>query len=162
MAAEFRALGIDRREAPRITDATLEFLHRCFAADEVESHGQRCLFRPRPARPPIIVGGAPPHALRRAARFGDGWMPMGNDPAALRPLIARFRDEMAAAGKPAPHVVMATSLPVDDGAAAAARAREFAAAGATEIVHGARYQDGDAFLRTVEVLARHVVPALRG
>src|SRR6516225_8721439 len=77
MEAEFRAVGVDRAQRGRITDQTLAFLHRCFAGD------------------------AAPHALRRAARFGDGWMPMRGDPAALRPLIAQLRQVMAAAGKPA-------------------------------------------------------------
>src|SRR5262245_42538770 len=77
MEAEFRALGVDARSRGRLTDATLSFLRTCFAADEVEANGQPFLFRPRPAPPPIFVGGGPPHALRRAVRFGDGWMPTG-------------------------------------------------------------------------------------
>ena len=34
---------------------------------------------PKPVRkphPPIIVGGAFPHGARRAARYGDGWIPL--------------------------------------------------------------------------------------
>ncbi len=80
MEAEFRALGVDRRRRGVISDATLEFLHRCFADDLVEANGQEFLFRPRPARPPIFVGGQPPHALERAVRYGDGWLPMVRDP----------------------------------------------------------------------------------
>lgn len=160
MEAEFRAVGVAARDAARVTDATLAFLQRCFASDEVEVNGQRFLFRPRPARPPILVGGAAPHALRRAVRFGDGWMPMTRDPAALADDVARLRDDMAAAGKPAPEVVVLTALPLDDSAAAAARALVFAAAGATRLVHSSRYQDADAFRRDLDVLASHVVPAL--
>src|SRR2546428_1800155 len=44
MEAEFRALGVAKARRGAIADATLEFLHRCFAADEVEAHGQRFLF----------------------------------------------------------------------------------------------------------------------
>src|SRR5262245_21132389 len=66
MAAEFRAVGVDPRRRGALMDETLAFLQRCFAADEAESNGQPFLFLPRPARPPIFVGGAPPHALRRA------------------------------------------------------------------------------------------------
>src|SRR5258708_2781806 len=99
MEAEFRAVGVDRRRRGAITDQTLAFLHRCFGSDTVEANGQPFLFRPRPPRPPIFVGGAAPHAFRRAAQFGDGWMPMGGDPAALAPLIEQLRRQMAAAGK---------------------------------------------------------------
>jgi len=162
MPAEFRALGIPRRERAAITDATLVFLRDCFAQDEVEAHGQRFLFLPRPPRPPIIVGGAAPHALARAARFGDGWMPMGREPEALRDDVARLRELMAEAGKAAPEVTVLTQLPLDDPPAAAARAQDYAVVGATGLVHGGRYPDADAFRRTIELLASHVVPAVRG
>ena len=160
MEPEFRAVGVARRDAPRVTDATLAFLVRCFAEDVVEANGQPFLFRPRPRRPPIIVGGAPPHALRRAVRYGDGWMPMGRDPDAIRPAIEQLRELAAAAGKPAPEVVMLTSLPVDDPPAAAARARAFADVGATRVVHGARYADAAEFARVADVLSTTVAPAL--
>jgi alkanesulfonate monooxygenase SsuD/methylene tetrahydromethanopterin reductase-like flavin-dependent oxidoreductase (luciferase family) len=74
MEKEFRALGVHPRRRGEITDNTLAFLHACFADDETEANGQRFLFRPRP---PIIVGGAPPHAIRRAVRFGEGWIATG-------------------------------------------------------------------------------------
>ncbi len=158
MAAEFRALGLARRDRAAISDTTLAFLRRCFASDEVEANGQPFLFRPRPARPPIIVGGAAPHALRRAARFGDGWMPIGSEPDALRADVARLRELMAAAGNPSPEVVVLTGLPLGDPAAAVARVRAYADVGATRLVHAARYEDADAFRRAVDVLATHVLP----
>src|SRR5262245_1683982 len=66
MMAEFRAVGVDHRRRGRITDDTLAFLDRCFAADVVEANGQPFLFLPRPERPPLFIGGAPPKAFRRA------------------------------------------------------------------------------------------------
>jgi probable F420-dependent oxidoreductase len=143
MEKEFRALGVDRQRRGTITDATLEFLHACFAADEVESNGQRFLFRPRPARPPIIVGGAPPHAIRRAVRFGDGWMPTSLHADVLEPGIASLRESMAAAGKPAPEIVLLQSLPVDQDEQLAARLGELAALGVTRIVHPWRYEHAE-------------------
>ena len=80
MEPEFRALGVPRRERGRRSDAALDFLHRAFADDVVVENGQPFLFLPRPARPPIYVGGNGEPALRRAARYGDGWFPMGGDP----------------------------------------------------------------------------------
>jgi len=53
-----------------------------------------------------------------------------------------------------------TGFPLGDPPAAAARARAYADAGATRLVHGARYEDADAFRRAVDGLAAHVVPAL--
>src|SRR5262245_48142991 len=112
MEAEFRAVDVPHNRRGRITDDTLAFLHRCFANDVVELNGQAFLFRPRPPRPPIFIGGMAPHALRRAAKFGDGWMPMGGDPDTLRPLIEQLHAAMGAEGKPAPEVVAMTALPI--------------------------------------------------
>ncbi len=160
MEAEFRALGVPKAQRGAISDATLEFLRRCFAADEVEANGQRFLFLPRPRRPTILVGGTPPHALRRAARFGDGWIALSADPDALRPAVERLRQMTVAAGKPSPVVVVLTALPLDDSAQAVARASAFVAAGASHIVHAPRYADVPSFARAVERLAAYIHPAL--
>jgi len=153
MAAEFRALGVDRRRRGALTDATLAFLDRCFAADVVEANGQPFLFRPRPARPPLFIGGAPPQAFRRALVHGAGWMPIGLAPEALGPLAARLRDDAAAAGLAVPEVAVLTRLPLDDPRAAADLLARYAAAGATRLIHGERYADAAAFLTVVERLA---------
>ncbi|NNL67901.1 MAG: TIGR03619 family F420-dependent LLM class oxidoreductase, partial [Myxococcales bacterium] len=105
MEAEFRAVGAERRRRGRDTDAALDLLQRCFAADEVEANGQPFLFKPRPARPPIYVGGHGEHALRRTVRYGDGWLPMGADPEKLAPAAARLAELAKEAGKPVPEIV---------------------------------------------------------
>ncbi len=153
MEAEFRAVGVPRNRRGAVADATLEFLHQCFASDEAEANGQPFFFLPRPARPPILVGGAPPHAFRRAIRFGEGWMPMANDPAALEAPIAELRAQALAAGRPAPEVAVLTTLPLDDRAAVAARVRAFADVGATRILQAGRYPDAAAFRRAMDTLA---------
>ena len=89
-------------------------MHECFAGDEVEANGQTFLFRPRPPRPPIIVGGAPPHAIRRAVRFGEGWIATSAHADVLEVGIASLREGMAAAGKPAAEVVLLRPLPLED------------------------------------------------
>ena len=152
MEAEFRAVGARRGDRGRVSDDTLAFLNRCFADDHAVSNGQPFLFRPRPARPPIIVGGSPPHALERAARYGDGWMPMARAPGQLEPAIAELGEMFARAGKPAPEIVVLTSLPLDDRVAATDLARRFAAAGATTLVHSFRYQETSEFEAVAERL----------
>jgi probable F420-dependent oxidoreductase len=160
MDAEFRAVGVATARRGAITDATLAFLHRCFGADEMETNGQPFLFLPRPPRPPIFVGGMTPHAQRRLLRFGDGWMPMANDPTPLAPVIADLRERAATAGRPTPEVVVLTGLPLDDPSKAAARARAFAEAGATRLVHAARYADAAEFARAADLMAGPVRAAL--
>jgi probable F420-dependent oxidoreductase len=57
---------------------------------------------PKPVQkphPPVIVGGAFPHAAKRAIEFGNGWMPIGGrgfDPLEMLP---RFRQMAAEAGR---------------------------------------------------------------
>jgi probable F420-dependent oxidoreductase len=147
MDKEFRALGVDPRRRGALTDRALAFLHECFERDEVEANGQKFLFRPRPARPPIIVGGAPPHAIRRAVRFGDGWMPTAMHADVLESGIADLRAGMAAAGKPAPEVVLLQSLPVEDDERLVSRLGELAALGVTRAVHLWRYRDAEEVAR---------------
>ena len=153
MDAEFRALGVERRRRGAIADETLAFLDRCFANDVVVANGQPFLFRPRPARPPLFVGGSPPHAFRRAIAHGGGWMPVGLPPDRLAPLVATLREQAAAAGAPAPPVAVMTTLPLDDTVAARALVQRYADAGATRLVHGARYADESEFRARLERLA---------
>ena len=160
MEAEFRAAGVAYARRAPITDETLAFITRCFAADEIEANGQPFLFRPRPARPPILVGGAPPHALRRAVRWGDGWMPIGGGADALRDPIAELAAMAAAAGKPPPVVTTMTTLPLDDPPRAADQAAALRAVGVTGLVHAWRYPDADAFARAADTMATHVRPGV--
>ena len=152
MDAEFRAVGVPRRRRGALSDEVLTFFEECFEKDEVESNGQKMLFRPRPPMPPLFVGGGAPYATARAIRFGGGWMPMGGDPKKLARPIARFREDSAAAGHPDPEVALITGLALDDRERAVAQAHELRAAGATRIIHGGRAPDAGTFVRTAERL----------
>jgi len=152
MQPEFRALGVDPRRRGAIADETLAFIDRCFAADVVEANGQPFLFRPRPPRPPLFIGGAPPHAFRRALAHGAGWMPTGIDPDALAPLAARLRAAATGKGLGPPEIAVLTRLPLDDQGAARDVLARYAAAGATRVIHGARYADAAGFLAMLDRL----------
>jgi len=160
MAPEFRALGVPRAERGRRSDEALAFFAERFANDVVEANGQKFLFLPRPPRPPIYVGGDAKHALARAAKWGDGWMPMARDASALRAGVAELRERFAAAGRGAPEVVVLTGFSRKDPSAAAAQARAFAEAGATQLVFAERYADAADFRRSLEFAAEHLRPAL--
>jgi len=152
MEPEFRALGVDPRRRGAITDETLAFIDRCFAADVVDANGQPFLFRPRPPRPPIFIGGKPPLAFRRALRHRAGWLPIGLPPDALAPLAARLRAAAAAESLPAPEVAIMTALPLDDRGAAKDLVARYAEAGAGRVIHGARYADLPGFRRMLDGL----------
>lgn len=153
MDPEFRALGVDRHRRGRLADDTLAFLRTCFDNDTVTANGQTFLFRPRPARPPIYIGGRAPHALRRAAKFGDGWLPMGMSPEQLPKARADYAEICAAAGKPVGEIVVIGGLPLGDTGAAAQRLSDFREAGAVRFVLGARYADSGEYQQQLDALA---------
>jgi alkanesulfonate monooxygenase SsuD/methylene tetrahydromethanopterin reductase-like flavin-dependent oxidoreductase (luciferase family) len=155
MAAEFQVLGVDRAKRGKLADEALETIARCFASDEVTVNGARVLFRPRPPRPAIYVGGQPPHALARAVAYADGWMPgPTKEPESLRAPIAELKRRAATAGKPAPEVVFSTDLPLDDAGAAKAKVALLEDIGVTQLGLYMPYDDAAAFKRLAETLVK--------
>ncbi len=140
MDGEFKALGVDRRRRGKITDETIDFIRTCFDTpdDIVTANGQLFYFRPRPARPPIYVGGMTDAALARAVRCGDGWLPIGIDPDKLAPRIERFQEMAAAAGKSNADIVLIGTLPDAQGQAVEQLAK-CAALGATHYIQSSSY-----------------------
>jgi len=104
---EFAALGVDFRRRGAITDDYLAAI-RTLWTDELPRFAGRFAafddirFEPKPAQrphPPIIVGGHAAPALRRAARFADGWYGFGLTLDAAAPLIAELRRLRAELGR---------------------------------------------------------------
>jgi probable F420-dependent oxidoreductase len=156
MKPEFRALGLNRRDRGKTSDATLAFIRACFDNDLVEANGQTFLFRPRPQAPPIYVGGSAPHALQRAARYGDGWMPMGLSSEALAGHIRDYRALTDAAGRPPGCVTVLTGLPLDDQMHAGETLAGYAEVGVERVVCAIRYQDGSEYRTALDALAELV------
>ena len=103
---EFEALGaqsFDRRGA--VSDEYLRIFKALWTQDPASYRGEfyrfdsiRCVPHPvQKPHPPIWIGGHSKAALRRVARLGDGWHPVGANPAApLRPPEMRaLLDELA-------------------------------------------------------------------
>lgn len=102
---EFEALNVDFATRGARTDEILEILARVFAGGWVEYHGRhydfdRLMMSPVPPAPvPIYVGGDSPAAMRRAARFGDGWCARAPDVDGVIALVPRMREALARAGR---------------------------------------------------------------
>ncbi len=152
MVPEFRALGVDRSRRGRIADSVLDLLNRCFAGDEVTENGQPFLFKPRPRKPPVLIGGGPPHALERAARYGDGWLPMALAPDKLARHMATYRALCEEAGRAPGAATVMGGLPADP-IAARERLAAYEEAGADRFVHGIRYSGLDDYRAEVERVA---------
>src|SRR5207248_667207 len=61
-------------------------------------HYDGLVLEPKPAQkphPPIWVGGESGPSLRRAARFGDAWYPIGSNNAHLLDTLPRYQDGVA-------------------------------------------------------------------
>ena len=152
MAAEFNAVGVERKQRGAITDQTLAFFNQAFSQDEVTSNGQQFLFLPRPTRPKTLIGGGAPHALERAATYGDGWMPAGAEPDDLAPQISALQDKFIAANKSAPEVIPLKAVPLDNTEQAAELLAEYAKIGVTGVCHPGNYESLDGFTEICENL----------
>jgi probable F420-dependent oxidoreductase len=89
MREEFEALGapsFDKRGA--VTDEYLRAFKELWTNEEPEfdgeyAHFSNIAFAPKPVQqphPPIWIGGESAAALRRTARLGDAWYPIGSNP----------------------------------------------------------------------------------
>lgn len=153
MDAEFRALGVERRQRGRITDAQLAFLNRCFVEPVVELNGQPFIFDPRPRKPPIYVGGRAPHALDRALRFDLGWLPMARDAAGLEADLVLFERKADAAGKPRGPVTAFMALSLNDPGRARDELARCEALAVERLVCAVRYDDATGYRRQLDQLA---------
>ena len=89
MREEFEALGIPAfEERGAVTDEYIQAIKELWTSDNPTFEGQYCRFSditflPKPAQqphPPIWVGGESRRAMRRAARYCNGWYPIDSNP----------------------------------------------------------------------------------
>lgn len=153
MEAEFRALNVPHGRRGALTDEALTVLRGCFENDEFEANGQKFLFRPRPARPRLLVGGSSDAALSRAVRLGDAWLPIGLDDAALGNHMAALSKLAAEDGAPTPDVVLGTRLPLENPAQATDRLATLTGMGVHGVIHMPGSYDPDAFEQEALALA---------
>jgi probable F420-dependent oxidoreductase len=126
---EFRALGapdFDRRGA--VSDEYIRIMKTLWTECPTSFAGQfyrfeavRCLPAPvQKPHPPIWVGGHSKAALRRAARLGDGWHPVGANPAVplrpseLAPMLDELRRLTEGAGRDPARLTISYKAPVYD------------------------------------------------
>ena len=138
MEEEFQALGLDTyAQRGAVTDEYIQLFKELWTKDEPEFQGEHYQlsgvgFMPKPVQkphPPIWIGGHTNPAIRRAAEYGDGWMPIGlRPPAILEPeelaeKIARLRRLTVRAGRPedAVSLCFSTGVTFDDSPGATRR-----------------------------------------
>lgn len=117
--------------------------------------------KPLQAPLPIVVGGNQRRALRRVARFADGWHPLGLKPSVIGERLAVLEEELAAVGRTRADIEVSVRWDIRPDVDLRARVDEYAQAGVDEIVWSLGTPDLDLFRRTFERLAFDMLPHYR-
>ena len=104
MKEEFEAIGApDFAQRGKVTDEYIKVFIELWTKDKPRFAGEyvrfnNIVFAHKPVQkphPPIWVGGESGPALRRTARLGDAWYPIGTNPANPLDSLARFKAQVA-------------------------------------------------------------------
>jgi probable F420-dependent oxidoreductase len=125
---EMLAMGSPFAERGAITDEAIAVMRTLWTEDEPRFDGTYHRFAGMPFSPkplqkpsiPVVIGGVSRAAIRRAARLGDGWQPLGLSPDALGEGMALLREEARAHGRDAARISVSLALTL--GASRAGRA----------------------------------------
>ena len=102
---EYEALGEDFRNRGKRQEEQIELMRRLWAEDSLSFEGRwhrvsQAGINPRPeASIPIWLGGAADAVIDRAARIGDGWVPLGGPNDASKRVIEKIYAGLEAAGR---------------------------------------------------------------
>ena len=104
---EFDALGLDFHQRGARTNEAIQAVRACWRDAESSFHGKHFDFGPvksfpKPAQKsgvPIHVGGHSPAAVKRAARYGDGFLPASGASGRLGELFDLLKVEAQKAGR---------------------------------------------------------------
>jgi probable F420-dependent oxidoreductase len=178
---EIRAMGSPYAERGAFTDEAIAVMRALWTQDEPKFEGKfsrfdGMKFSPKPLQKPsipVVIGGVSRHAIRRAARLGDGWQPLGLSPEALGRGIAQLRDAARALGRDVTKI--SVSIAMSLAAARAGRhalgtkpaeiienAKAYANLGVETLIISANTSDPREARSALEMIAREVAPALAG
>jgi probable F420-dependent oxidoreductase len=107
LETEWEAAGLDPKTRGRRLDEAIQVCKRLWTEDVIEHHGEffdfeAVMFEPKPVQrphPPLVIGGESDRALRRAARYCDGWIGMSHTPESVVPQVKRLREYEADEGR---------------------------------------------------------------
>ena len=101
---EYEALDVPFSQRGKRQEEQVQLLRMLWSEDSLDFTGDfhrvnLASINPRPSKPvPIWFGGAAPALIDRAARLGDGWMPLGGPGDASREILAALKSTRQAAG----------------------------------------------------------------
>jgi probable F420-dependent oxidoreductase len=177
---EMEAMGSAYAQRGTITDESIAAMRALWTQDEPRFEGKHyrfagMKFSPKPLQKPsipIVIGGVSRAAIRRTARLGDGWQPLGMSPDALGRSIETLREEARACGRDMSKIPIsiAMSLAVSRAgrhtlgtkpAEIIENAEAYARLGVETLVISANTGDPNEARATLEMVAREVLPVVR-
>ncbi|MCX6466798.1 MAG: LLM class flavin-dependent oxidoreductase [Pseudonocardiales bacterium] len=133
--AEFEAAGYPVAQRGRRLDAAIGVVDALLRGEAVDHAGpllpvRSPMLEPVPSsRPPLVVGGRSAHAVRRAARFAEGWFAVWLEPERVRRAVEDLRAYAEEFGRPVCTTVMLVFVHVTDDAETGRRELERFVAG---------------------------------
>lgn len=175
---ETTAMGSPFAERGAFSDEAIAVMRALWSQEDPRFEGKYSSFSGMPFSPkplqkpiPIVIGGISRPAIRRAARVGDGWHPLGLSPEALGEGIAQLREEARAHGRDVAQIPVSIAMGLE---APASRRRHalgkspaeilknaqaYAAAGVDTLVVSANTSDPREARASLEMVAREVLPS---
>ena len=138
---ENAALGVPYGSRGRYCNEFLQVLRLLWTDDEASFDGEFFSFEnlcssPKPKQEPhplLVVGGNRPAALKRVARYGDGWHPMNVAPDGVQRRMAVIGEEASIAGREA-RTPQAVQVRLDMNRVDAQSTAAYEAEGVTDLV----------------------------
>ncbi|PYM93000.1 MAG: LLM class F420-dependent oxidoreductase [Candidatus Rokuibacteriota bacterium] len=176
---ETLAMGAPFSERGAFTDEAIAVMRTLWSEEEPKFDGKYSRFSgmkfsPKPLQKPfipVIIGGVSRAAIRRAARLGDGWHPLGLSPEALEQAMAMLREEARACGRDVTKVPVSIAMSLGastprraalgrDPAEIVKNAKAYAALGVETLVISAHTSDPGEARSAMEMVAREVLAAI--
>ena len=152
MEAEFKALGIDRKDRGKITDEFLTFMNKAFNEDEMELNGQKFLFKPRPTKPLLYIAGSKDYSIKRAVKHGDGWIPIAREPEDLIESLGEYKKLCDVTSKSTDKISVVSWINPKDKARSAEKLKKFKSMGIERLICGLQYNNVDDYLKQLDLL----------
>ncbi len=118
---DYRAAGVNFHERGRQLNAQLKLMKQVWSGEPLSADTGPIVPSPVRSRgPELLIGGYSPEAIRRMARWGDGYIAgSGGGPSQIQEMLPRITEAWQAAHRPGkPRVVAAFYCALDEGGAA--------------------------------------------
>ena len=159
-AEHAQVASVDYADRGAWTDEAIGLMRALWTEDEPAFEGRwlrvgGAHVAPKPTQTPlpVVIGGNRRPALRRVARFAQGWHPLGPSPEGLRTRLVTLDEELAAVGRSRADIQISLRWDIRPGKDVAPLLEEYAAAGVDEVVWSLSTPDLDEVRRELDRLA---------